>query len=95
MPYVEVWVDKASIDDFTTEQLKRELEKRKQDDVDDARENLIRALHCLQDGDTAEAEYLLERTLYPKFKSFDQTMQLYASARKNDAGRAALSQGEG
>lgn len=84
--YVQVQVDPSDIlDALDDDTLERELKNRRKSqpkEIDEARELLEAALVAVQHRDLAEAEFLLERALYPKFASFDNAMFAYAQARK-------------
>lgn len=84
--YVQVHVDPEDIlDQLDADALERALKNRRQNIptfVDEAQELVEAALVAVRAHDFAEAEFLLERALFPKFKSFDNAMFAYAQARK-------------
>ena len=86
--YVNVHVDPSDVlDELDDETLESILQKRRKSKpqptiIDETRELLVAAMTAVRVRDLAEAEFLLERALFPKFESFDKAMFAYAKARK-------------
>jgi hypothetical protein len=68
-------------EDLLEELEKRQLEKKKIEVADDRDELLREALDCLHRGDVAETTLILERALFPKFKSIELCEREFKIAR--------------
>lgn len=63
----------AYIDDFDTEDLVAELRRRKCKEVDEVADDVLEDVHkALKRKDYEEALWLVERTLFPKWRSLRQ-----------------------
>lgn len=84
---VNVEIDAWEIlDELSTSEIEEELKTRKDrksKKQEDAEARLLEdALSAVKRGDAAEAIFLLERVLYPKFTSYEESQAAYATARK-------------
>jgi hypothetical protein len=68
-------------EDLIEELEKRDLAKKRIEVTDDRDELLREALDCLRHGDAEEATLLLERVLFPKFKSVELCEREFKLAR--------------